>query len=75
MGGEHSTWPNLPNGGQGWAPTQTSLLARCSQEECESIIVCVLCRKPILYALSAAADLDDLTVFIMMMNKSKVLEE
>lgn len=50
-------------------------LACCSQEECESIIVRVLCRKPILYALTAAADLDDLTVFITMMNKIKVLEE
>lgn len=32
-------------------------------------------REPILYAFSAAADLKDLTVFIMMMNKSKVFEE
>lgn len=55
--------------------TQTSPLPGCSQEEYESIIVCVLCRKPILYALTAAADLDNLTVFIMRMNKSKILEE
>ena len=32
-------------------------------------------RKPILYAFPAVADLKDLTVFVMMMNKSKVFED
>ena len=32
-------------------------------------------RKPVLYAFPAVADLKDLTVFVMMMNKSKVFEE
>lgn len=38
--------------------------------------VCVcLTENFILYAFTAAADLKDLTAFIMMMNKSKVFEE
>lgn len=43
------------------------------------VCVCVCAhafpRKPILYAFPAVADLKDLTVFVMMMNKSKVFEE
>ena len=50
---------------------------------CVCVCVCVRARarthafrrKPVLYAFPAVADLKDLTVFVMMMNKSKVFEE
>ena len=65
--------PRLPCS---WLLTRTVLERLCGCVcACVRLCVCVFLRKPILYAFSADADLQDLTVFIMMMNKSKVFEE
>lgn len=66
----------MSSGGEGWTPNPGFPVALCSQECYSIIIICFFfLREPILYALSAAVGLKDLTVFIMMMNKSKVFEE
>ena len=80
---KHAIWENLPSGGESWPPNPDSSVPCCSQEVlecvcalmCECVCVHTFPRKPVLYAFPAVADLKDLTVFVTMMNKSKVFEE